>query len=62
MVVMAGLYLRGLGGAVRQPRNLAEAWARPAEEALRRAGKLAAVEAEIASWTGAPELRSQLSK
>lgn len=50
-VSMVGLFLRGLGHALQQPRNLAEAWAPYAERALREAGQLQAVQAEIDSWS-----------
>jgi hypothetical protein len=50
MVVMTGLYLRGLGHALQQPRNLAAAWGPLAERALKEAGMLEEVHAEIAAW------------
>ncbi len=51
MVNMASMMLRGLGEILQQSRNLATAWKPKAQQALREKGKLAEVEAEIASWT-----------
>lgn len=51
MVSMVGLYLRGLGHALQQPRNIAKAWAPFAERALEEAGRLQEVEGVIKSWS-----------
>lgn len=51
MVVMTGLYLRGLGHALQQPRDLAQAWGPLAERALKEAGRLDEVQAEVSSWS-----------
>ena len=48
---MAGLYLRGLGHALHQPRDLSVAWHPFAEKALREAGRWDHVQTEIASWS-----------
>jgi len=50
MVSTTGMYLRGLASALQQPRNLAEEWGPAAERALREAGRLEAVQREVASW------------
>lgn len=50
MVNTASLMLRGLGEMLQQPRNVAHEWAPFARRALKEKGRLAEVEAEIASW------------
>ena len=50
MTTQATMMLRGLGEILQQSRNLATSWAPYARQALREAGQLAAVEAEIATW------------
>ena len=51
MVSMTSLMLRGLGEMLQQSRNIATVWAPYARQALQEKGKLAEVEAEIATWT-----------
>ena len=51
MVNMATMMLRGLGEILQQSRNLAEVWRPIARQALAEKGRLAEVEAEIASWS-----------
>lgn len=50
MITMAGLYLRGLGHSIQQPRNLAQAWSSHARQALQNNGQLEQVQKEIDSW------------
>ena len=50
MINTTSMMLRGLGGALQQHRNLADAWAPFARRALAEKGQLEAVEAEIRAW------------
>jgi len=44
-------YLRGLGHALQQPRDLSKAWLPFAEKALKDAGRLGEAQATVAAWT-----------
>jgi len=50
MINTASMMLRGLGEALGQYRNLAEAWGPMAEQAMAEKGRLGEVDAEIAAW------------